>query len=435
MEQPRVEKVLYLSGTTRGDTLEEIGRSLGRDFGLLDIEFEEVSLRNRPGVIDALRRIDFYRVKLIYSFCAMGMDLPLRQPDGTEFDFWRELGIPFFTFHGDSPAYFFDRHVVKDSKFITLYGFAEHCELRRRLPDLNGPIGTVWPGVLNETPLQQMDLAKKKNGALLFLKNGKDPAHLKRFWASCLEPRTLEAIHDLAAELERDLNDPASNQIDDLVTRYFAGAGFDIERMFNLRLFFIAQLDDYLRAVKCTRMAEALMDFPVEIRGNNWNHLDFGGRKATYIDECVYSKSIGLIRDCLGLIDVSPNTVSRPHDRFLRACGAHTLCLTNRQQFLEELPHADRLSFRFDKEDFQQKVAYLLDHKEAAVEMGVEASAAYKTLHPRIEQVRRMLEYTSVVKLDNLRQRPSGSQDFFVWPPLRLQARSGSAHAAKPAVN
>jgi hypothetical protein len=430
-----VEKVLYLSGSTRGDTLEEIGRSLGRDFGLFDIEFEEISLRDRPGLIDTLRRVDFYRVKLIYSFCAMGMDLPLCRPDGTEFDFWRELGIPFFTLHGDSPAYFFDRHVVKDTKFITLYGFAEHCQLRRRLPNLNGPIGTVWPGVLNEIPIEQMDIAKKKNGTLRFLKNGKDPAQIKRFWASCLEPRLLEAIHDLAAELERDLNDPACNQIDDIVIRYFADAGFDIEHMFNLRLFFIAQLDDYLRAVKCTRMAEALMDFPVEIRGNNWSHVDFTGRKATYIDECDYSKSIGLIRECLGLIDVSPNTVSRPHDRFLRACGANTLCLTNHQQFLEDLPHSDRLSFGFDKEDLQQKVAYLLDHKDAAVEMGVEAAAAYKSRHPRIEQVRKMLEYASVAKLDNLRQRPSGSQDFFVWPPARLHTRAGPFNIAKPAVN
>ena len=430
-----VEKVLFLSGSTRGDTLEQIGRSLGQDFRLFDLGYEEVSLREGAGLVDALRRVDFYQVKLIYSFVAMGMDLPLRQADGSEFDFWRELGIPFLTIHGDSPAYFFDRHVVKDTKFISLYGFAEHCALRKRLPHLHGPIGTFWPGVLNEIPIEQVDFRKKKEGTLLFLKNGKDPARLKQFWASCLEPRLLAAICDLAAELERDLNDPACLQVDDLITRYFENAGFDIERLFKLRLFFIAQLDDYLRAVKSTRMAEALMDFPVEIRGNNWGHLDFSGKRAIYIDECDYRKSMTLIRESLGLVDVSPNTVSRPHDRFLRACGAHTLCLTNEQEFLQHLPHSTHLSFRFDKEEFQQKVAYLLEHKDAALAMGVEAAAAYQGLHPRTEHVAKMLEYASLSRLDNLRQRPSGSQDFFVWPPTRLATQPAPAPAGKPAVH
>jgi hypothetical protein len=224
----------------------------------------------------------------------------------------------------------------------------------------------------------------------------------------------------LASELESNLDNPATNQIDDLIARYFNENGFDIERLLKLRLFFIAQLDDYLRALKCTRMAEALMDLPVEIRGNNWEHLDFTGKKATYIDECDYTKSIGLVRESLGLIDVSPNTVTRPHDRLMRAYGAHTFCLTNEQTFLQELPHFDRLTFRFEKENLQQQVAYLLNHQADALEMGVEIAAAYKVKHPRIATVTKLLEYSSFVRLDNLPQRPAGSQDFFVWPPARL---------------
>ncbi|MGA8668798.1 MAG: hypothetical protein WB679_02935, partial [Terracidiphilus sp.] len=95
-------------------------------------------------------------------------------------------------------------------------------------------------------------------------------------------------------------------------------------------------------------------------------------------------------------------------------------CLTNEQQFLHELPHEERLSFRFEKESLQQQVAYLLDHKAAALEMGVEVAEAYKTKHPRVETVNKILEYASLAKLDNLRQRPAGSQDFFMWPPARL---------------
>jgi hypothetical protein len=415
-----VDKVLFLSGTTRGATLESVGRSLGRDFGALGLGFHEISLADEEHFLENLRKVKFEEVKLIYSWASMGLGIKLRQQDGTERDLWNDLGIPFLTFHGDSPAYFFDRHIIPDTKFVTFYGFDEHRELRKRFPLVHGPVDTVWPTVLNEIPIGQVDIEKKKNGKILFLKNGKDPAKLRQLWASCLEPRLLQAIYDLAGELERDLDNPASNQIDDMIARYFSDHGFDIERLFKLRLFFIAQLDDYLRAVKCTRMAEALMDFPVEIRGNNWSHLDFTGKKATYIDECDYSKSIGMIRESLGLIDVSPNTISKPHDRVMRAFGAHTFCLTNEQRFLEKLPHMGRLSFRFEKESLRQQVAYLLDHKAAALEMGVEVAEAYRVKHPPIASVTKLLEYASLARLDNLRQRPAGSQDFFVWPPARL---------------
>lgn len=425
-----MEKVLFLSGSTRGDTLEEIGRSFGRDFGALGLGCLELSLRDPARIVEGLRQVNFQEIRLIYSWCSMGMDLNLLQADGSITDVWREVGVPFITFHGDSPAYYFDRHVVKDSKFVTFYGFAEHCELRARLPHLRGPIDTPWSPVLNEIPLEQVPFAAKKDGKILFLKNGKDPAQLRAFWASCLEPRLLRSMLELADHLESHLDDPASNQIDDLVTLYFREQGFDIENMLKLRLFFIAQLDDYLRAVKCTRVAEALMDFPVEIRGNNWGHLDFSGRKVTYIDECNYSKSIGLIRNSLGLIDMSPNTVSRPHDRVLRAYGAHTFCLTNEQTFLQELPHQESLSFRFEKEHLQHRVAWLLDHKREALEMGVETARAYTQKHPKMDFYVKLLEYASFARLDNLRERPAGSQDFFVWPPAQLQSQPQSRPVA-----
>ena len=416
-----MDTVVLLSGTTRGDTLENLGRSLGRDFVSHGIKFIELSMRDEAHLIESIKLVNFEQVKLIFSWASMGMGLTVRRENGTYFDLWHELRIPFVTFHGDSPAYFFDRHVVKDSKFITLYGFAEHCELRKRLPLVRGPIDSCWPIIADDTPVDSLDLEAKRNGKILFLKNGKDPNELRRLWTNTLEPFPLQIIFELASYLENHLDECAGNQIDDLITKYFINCGYDLDHLLKLRLFLIAQLDDYIRAVKCTRMIEALLDLPVEIRGNNWSHVDFTGKKATYIDECDYVKSVGLIRNSLGLIDMSPNTVSRPHDRFVRACGAHTFCLTNEQQFLEELPNREHLSFSFDKESIQQRVAAALDHRAATVDMGIEVAEAYRKKHPSEELIVQMLKYASLAKLDNLRQRPHGSQDFFVWPPSSLQ--------------
>ncbi|HEV2215020.1 MAG TPA: hypothetical protein VGR64_07000, partial [Terracidiphilus sp.] len=297
-----MDKVVFLSGTTRGATLEGIGRSLARGFAAFDLECVEISLLDTENLLRRIRSIAFDQVKLVYSWVSMGMDLRMTGQNGREFNLWKELRVPFVSFHGDSPAYFFDRHIAPSENFVTLYGFDEHLELRRRLPAKVGMVGGLEPIVLDEIPRESVDFAAKRRGTLLFLKNGKAPERLKRFWKSCLDGFLLTAMLEMAAHLEQHLNDGVCDQIDDVVVEYFRARDFDIEAMLKTRLFFVAQLDDYIRAVKCTLMAEALQDFPVEIRGNDWGHVDFSRGRATYIDECDYAKSIGLIRSSLGMI-------------------------------------------------------------------------------------------------------------------------------------
>ena len=94
-----MDKVLFLSGTTRGATLESVGRSLGRDFGALGLGFHEISLADDQHFLENLRKVKFEEVKLIYSWASMGLGIMLRQQDGTERDLWNDLGIPFLTFH------------------------------------------------------------------------------------------------------------------------------------------------------------------------------------------------------------------------------------------------------------------------------------------------------------------------------------------------
>jgi hypothetical protein len=412
-----VDSVVFLSGTTRGATLEGIGRSWSTGFAAFGLRCIEVSLADPANLLKQIQSIDFSRVRLVFSWTSMGLDALFTRADGTSVNLWKALNVPLITMHGDSPAYFFDRHVARDNAVVSLYGFAEHMDLRKRLPHQHGPIDVLWPVLLDPIPEDALDRNAKRNGKLLFLKNGKDPLAIRNLWKSFLAPRLLRAILEIAAQLVIDLDSPASHQIDDLVTRYFHDHGFDTEHLLKLRLLFIAQLDDYLRAVKSNRMVEALMDLPVEIRGNNWHHLDFTGKRAQYIDDCDYAKSVDLIRNSLGLIDMSPNTGSRPHDRLMRAYGAHTLCLTNEQQFLHDLPHQDHLSFRFEKGHLQQQAAYLLDHKEEALEMGVAVAAAYRKNHPDERTIEQMLDWAALIGLNNLRQSPPGIQDFVMWPP------------------
>jgi hypothetical protein len=412
-----VDKVLYLSGKTRGGTLEGIGRAFAPVLKEMDIELVEISLFDLNPLLRLLQGPDVSSIRFVLTWVGMGIDISAQHKDRT-INVWKESGIPLITVHGDSPSYFFDRHRVPGNEFISLYGFAEHCDMRSRLPHRNGPIGTALPILLDELALEDVDVQAKRQGTLLFLKNGRNPAAIRQMWLSGVTPRVSRALFELADELEHHLDGATHDRIDNAVTQYFIQHGIDIEQLLNLRLFFVAQLDDYVRAVKCTLLAEWLMDFPVDIRGNNWGHLDINGKKATYIDDCNYVDSIRLIRNSLGMIDVSPNTASMPHDRVMRAYGSHTLCLTNSgQSFTRKLPYEDELTFSFDKESFQSRVAGLLADKSAAVDKGISVTEAFKKLNPPGQAFERMLDYAEFARLDRTKKRLLGFQDFFLWPP------------------
>jgi hypothetical protein len=49
--------------------------------------------------------------------------------------------------------------------------------------------------------------------------------------------------------------------------------------------------------------------------------------------------------------------------------------------------------------------------------MGVEVAATYKRKHSSEQLIQQMLDWASLVSVNNLRQRPAGMQDFVVWPP------------------
>jgi len=158
------------------------------------------------------------------------------------------------------------------------------------------------------------------------------------------------------------------------------------------------------------------VDFPIEVRGTGWNHIDFAGSRATLVETCDYAESRQLIRECLGVLDMSPNTAGAPHDRVLRAFGSYTLCLTNEQEFLP----AGAPSFRFQADSIQAAVAEALAHPARHVELGAEIAAIYRAQNPPEAGVADLIRTAELVRLNQVVERPAGLAPYFVWPPKSL---------------
>ena len=412
--------ILFISGISMNDALGAAGRAHRDLFASLGHDLIEIKLAI-PASQDLLNRtMREQQVAFAYSAVGIGAELRGTTPDGKEINFWEGNRIPYISLNGDSPAYFFDRHVMPGPWHACLYWYPEHLELRRRFKPTQAIYGTVPPFPMDLTDKREIDFRKKENGKLLFLKNGNDPEKLVSTWRESMPAETFVILAELASELANSVATDVGCDIDAFVTAHFANRGWDISEYFIFRLFFVAQLDDYLRRIKSTLIANALADFPVEIHGFNWEHVDFAGKRATYVPGGDYTQSRSGIIESLGLIDMSPNTQLAPHDRALRAFGLCTLCITNEQRFFkEQFKNSEMFCYRFDKDHLREKVADVLAHPKRYVELGLEVSEQFRQ-HRRPEDFGQyMLDTAGLIRLA-CGPRPEGAQNFFVWPPTKL---------------
>jgi len=409
--------IIFLSGLSANDALGAAGRAHRVMYESLCHDFVEVNVA-QPGAQELLNRtLAKPPIEFVFSAMGMGADLKGTTPDGREVNLWEGMRVPFLSLKGDSPAYFFARHVMPTPWHAALYYYPEHLELRKRLPFAPSLCGLVPTMPFDKIDKRDVDFRKKEQGTLLFLKNGNDPEQLFRTWRDVMPEATFLMLAELASELANGIASEIGYDIDALVTSYFSDKGWDVSQFLNLRLFFIAQLDDYLRRIKSAMVADTIADFPIEIHGLNWEHMDFSGRRAKFVSGGDYTQSRARIVESLGLVDMSPNTQRAPHDRPMRAFGLYTLCLTNEQRyFKEQFANSNLFSYRFEKDDLRARIADVLAHPKQYVELGINVAEQFLRNRRQEDFAQFMLDTASHVRL-GCGPRPGGLQDFFVWPP------------------
>jgi hypothetical protein len=416
---PPMKKVLFLSGDTMCDALGGIGRSHRALFEAAGYDFIESNLSSESGLKALDAAIKGGGIEFAYSHAGIGAELVGKAQDGTEANLWNALGIPFISLFGDSPAYFFDRHVSPKGGFASLYFFQEHLKFRKSLPRAEGVYGLVPPIPFDATDKSTIDFRAKEKGRVLFLKKGNDPEKLIASWRNMLPTWVFEMMTELAGVVVERIDDDEID-IDALAVAYLADRHIDASQSTAMRLYFVAQLDDYLRRVKSTIIANALLDLPVEIHGYNWDHVDFRGRRAKFVAGGDYGRSRQEVLEALATVDMSPNTGSAPHERVLRAFGLYTLCLTNKQTFFDKhLSRATEFSYSFAGDSITSKVADIVARPKQAVELGIAVAEEFRQRFPVDRYVGTLVEVSGLLRLSGV-TRPPGLQDFFVWPPAKL---------------
>jgi hypothetical protein len=261
-----------------------------------------------------------------------------------------------------------------------------------------------------------VDLNKRRNGKLVFLKNGNSAKDLRRLWKERLAPPIADLLFEMSDAIHAIGLRPGKILIGDHVAQSMQNRGVNPDSAISLLPFFTAQLDDYLRRIKSEMIATAILDFPVVVQGGLWEHVDFRGRRATLVPGEDFIASRRVFADELGVIDMSPNMDREPHDRVQRAAGSYSLFVSNKQSWItEDFPGFEDLTFEFDPESIKARVSDILAHPDRYLDLGVAFGERFRNVHPMEAFSRRVVQHAELAILSCAREKPL-IQPFFIWP-------------------
>lgn len=415
LRQQEGGSILCFTAGSEGNALTELIKGLMLPLrGMATrVELFDVNSANWLGDLDEVLREPVW---FAASFFAIGQDVMTSRADKSV-SLWEAGCIPFVRFFGDLPAYFPDRHFRRYRNSINGYFHQSHAGFHRRwFPD--PALSVMLPPIMfDPMSLDKVDRQSKLTGKIIFPKNGNSPDRLIDYWRQALPPMLGKALENMAEEsVGRDCID-REPCLDERLVKYFETIGLDITTERAGLCFLVAQLDDYIRRIKSTMIAESLLDLPVIVRGRYWDHVDFRGKRATHDPDSDMVRTLALIDHAPAIVDMSPNTQFAPHDRICRAVGRGTAFLTNRQEFLNSvLPSPERFSFTFERGVIRSCVERYVEHPEQAIELGIEQAMSMRKLF-REEDFAQSLRTAVQLCALRLGERPTGTQNFVDFPP------------------
>lgn len=386
---------------------------------LRELGLSVVNVKMDPAELQyAVEQIAGGKVAFALTWLGIGQDIPVvLGPEHTRTNVWETFRVPLLKLHGDSPAYFVDRHRDVPRNSVNLYAASEFVHFRRRwLPAAKALTAVVPPMPLAPIERGKIDISSRRNGKLVFLKNGNSPAQLRQLWRDCLPQSVASLVESMADDIVTVGVRPGVLHIGDLVATFLDARGIEPDSTGDLMLFFTAQIDDYLRRVKSQMIAEAMLDLPVIVQGNVWQHVDFSGRRAQLIEGQDFDSSRRVFSDQLGIVDMSPNLDSGPHERVMRGAGSYACVLTNRQGWLTgAFSEFEDLTFEFNPESIRAKASDVISHPDRFLELGISFGERFREVYSRRSYANCIVDVAELAALQCGAEKPA-IQPFFVWP-------------------
>jgi hypothetical protein len=306
------------------------------------LELVELDI-SAPGWDAQLKQILGER-KIRFVLCASGIGANIRT-DGEHI--WSRLKLPVFSLLLDHPVYLAANHTGQASTTVLGYMFRDHA-LYSASEIRPGNIVTSIDFGVPDLPVRPMrELLEVGRPRIVFAKTGNSPAALAASWRQA--PKLERLLQDVLAALALERNGFAyAGAFHPLIREVASAHRIELQPFSLLSRFLIAQIDDYIRRLKSTAIAKAILPFEVDVFGSAWEHVDTTGAKAKFHGPVDYAQLEASFPVATASLTMNPNIDLSAHDRFFTAIGAGIMPLSDRNSYIAEtFPEALPYSFDF----------------------------------------------------------------------------------------
>ncbi|MGI4941400.1 MAG: hypothetical protein ACRYHQ_12725 [Janthinobacterium lividum] len=277
-----------------------------------------------PARLDALLRDG---ICFAWGYAGVGARLEVRGRN-----LWDALAVPFISVLADAPFIMPANHHVPSPWVVNGYIYREWLEVQRayfQAPQVSAllPMGVIPNPDARVTPWS------RRTRRMVFVKGGADPAAQRARWIGW--PSSLRhVLHDAADALAAQGTGP----ILPTVQACLAAHGLSLDGRKQLLFGLLHELDTYIRSLRATVIARALLPLGADIVGGGWDHLPPG--RARMLPAMDASRLEALYADTQILVNVSPNFGSGAHERVLRGFAARACVASDNNDHARAHLHA-----------------------------------------------------------------------------------------------
>lgn len=293
--------------------------------------------------------LDRERPRAICAFGGVGSDLRV---DGRSL--YEVIGVPYVALLFDHPAYFPERHAEASRFQAYLFSDPDHLEASRALSPAGALRGRFRFGCAPPTvaprPLDRRDIP------LLLAKNGGDPETVRRYWNGF--PPAFRRVCDDVLDLALwSTDEPIWGRVQRRIADDGLLAGFERTPGFTSM---VMSLDTYIRRMRATRLAQALLRFDALIVGGDWAHLDRTHARATFRPGCELPELLALMDRSRIVANLHPNNRYVPHERLIYGMQRECIVLSESSMHLAESIGARRFAPFAWSESLEDQIADLM---------------------------------------------------------------------------
>jgi hypothetical protein len=360
-----MDAVIHISWPSGYDSVRGIVKHFGPVWEKSGLEMVEVNAGSKNFYQELSTIINQRQVRFALSVAGVGARVPSNKGP-----LWEALRIPVFSLLMDHPAYMVSAHNEHPKNTILGYLFKDHALYQAEEVRTRNIVTHIDYGIpeLPMRPVQELT----KSPRLIFAKTGNDPARLAANWRAA--PKVETILHDVLDELGLKRNGVAQlGAFHPLIKTIAAAHRVELQPYDDLSRYLVAQIDDYIRRVKSTAIAQALLPFAVDVFGRGWEHIDTSKAKARFHGPVGYDQLEAAFPRAAASITMNPNVDFSAHDRFFTALGAGIMPISDRnaytaQNFPELLPY----TFDF----CPGSIAAALEHFSANPSLALETARA-----------------------------------------------------------